>query len=90
MFVHTLCFANGDALSAAFGLLTESEWVEDCLAEPELLRVRFVAAVEPASDLIERIYLRGGLTWSTRASLQSEAPSPAEAIRSRLHDHAAS
>ncbi|NIW37919.1 MAG: hypothetical protein GWN32_15955, partial [Gemmatimonadetes bacterium] len=37
-----------------------------CTAESDHRRLRFVAPDRPADELIERIYLDGGLTWCTR------------------------
>jgi hypothetical protein len=60
---------NRDELSHAFDRLLSSEYVEDCLAEPAELRLRFVAPPERAAALIEKIYLRGGLVWCQRSPL---------------------
>ena len=66
MYIHTLHFRNGTELSWAFERLVACEHVEDCLVEPEELRIRFVAPRDATAPLIEKFYLRGGLTWSTR------------------------
>lgn len=85
MHLHTLCFANTQTLAAAFERLMSSEFVEDRLAEPELLRIRFVAPLEHANRLIENIYLDGGLTWTTRSSFPPASSSPTSALHARLY-----
>jgi len=83
--LYTLHLQDDGAFSAAFAALTASQFVEDCLAEPERLRIRFVAPRESGEALIEQIYLRGGLTWSTRAPFPSATSSPTEALQRRIH-----
>jgi hypothetical protein len=51
----------------------DSAWVEDCLAEPEVPRLRFRAPTEIAADMLEGIYRHGGLTWATRYRLRTDA-----------------
>ncbi len=85
MHLHTLEFTHPESLSSAFELLTDSARVEDCMAEPDLLRLRFVAEAGPADELIERIYLTGGLRWSTRAPLARPRLSLATAIQEQVH-----
>ncbi len=53
VYVHTLRFTNGNELSWAFYCLASSPFVEDCLTEPDMLRIRFVAELEHAAMLIE-------------------------------------
>jgi hypothetical protein len=65
-YVHTLRLTSKEQLSRAFDNLLSCEFVEDCLVEASLLRLRFVAPPEHASRLIERIYLEGGLAWCER------------------------
>jgi hypothetical protein len=64
-----LQFESPGELSWAMRRLLESAWVEDCLAEPEALRIRFRAPSDRAADLVERIYLHGGLIWASRHAL---------------------
>jgi hypothetical protein len=66
MYLHVLHFRSPQELSWAMGRLLDSSWVEDCLAEPQALRIRFRAPTSAAADLLERIYRQGGLTWATR------------------------
>ncbi|MFI5317174.1 MAG: hypothetical protein ACHQ6T_15845 [Myxococcota bacterium] len=80
MFVHTLEFVDQNRLAAAFERLVSSEHVDDCLVETDRLRIRFVAAPEQASALVERIYLDGGLRLSVRHHVASGAI-PASAPR---------
>ncbi len=67
VYVHTLYFTSRNELSWAFYYLVSAPFVDDCLTVPETLRIRFIAAPERAATLIERIYLRGGLTWCVRS-----------------------
>jgi hypothetical protein len=69
MYVHTLEFTDRDHLAAAFERLALCEQVEDCLVEANLLRIRFVAPSGAAAELVERIYLDGGLRLSLRHPL---------------------
>ena len=64
--VHALRFTDSVALARGFEEIARHEFVEDCLIDLEGLRIRFIAASEPARALIERIYLDGGLAFSTR------------------------
>ncbi|MFQ5515364.1 MAG: hypothetical protein ACE5FG_13150 [Myxococcota bacterium] len=77
MYVHTLQFTTRAELSWAFQHLLSSPYVEDCLSEPDALRLRFVAPPRSAAVLIDRIYLRGALTWCLRSRLPRSAPTPA-------------
>jgi hypothetical protein len=61
---------NRDQLSHAFDRLVSSEFVEDCMVEPAELQLRFVAPPERAADLVEKIYMRGGLVWCQRSPLR--------------------
>jgi len=70
VYVHTLCFANTNELSWAFHYLSSASFVDDCLTEIDTLSIRFVAAPERANIMIERLYLRGGLTWCVRSYLK--------------------
>lgn len=69
--VHELGFSDGDRLGRAFEQLMASARVEDCLVEPDQLRIRFSAPDEEAARLIERIYRGGGLTRARRYPLRT-------------------
>lgn len=71
MYIHTIQFKNSAEHGWAFHHLAASAYVDACLANPEKLEIRFVASAEQASLLIERIYLRGALTWCLRSTLRS-------------------
>jgi hypothetical protein len=71
--VHALRFTDSVALARAFEEIASHEFVEDCLIDLEALRIRFIAAAEPARTLIERIYLHGGLAFSTRHRVRLRA-----------------
>ena len=73
MYVHVLQFKSSSELSWAMRRLMDSAWVEDCLAEPEALRLRFRAPTDIAADMLERIYRNGGLTWASRYRLGTDA-----------------
>ena len=55
MFVHVLQFKSASELSWAMRRLMDSAWVEDCLAEPEALRLRFRAPSDIAADMLDPI-----------------------------------
>ena len=69
MQVHTLYFTDASELTRSFSCLAASESVEDCLVEPDRLRIRFLAPAASAEKLVERIYLDGGLKWCSRSSV---------------------
>jgi hypothetical protein len=69
VFVHTLHFTTVDELQRSFREVLESEFVEDCLVEPDALRLRFLAPPRSAEGVVERIYLHGGLSWCSRHPL---------------------
>lgn len=71
MQIHTLYFTDASELTRSFSCLAASESVEDCLVEPDRLRIRFLAPVASAEKLIERIYLDGGLKWCSRSSVSA-------------------
>ena len=71
MYVHTIRFSSSAELGWAFEYLTSSTYVASCLANTEKLEIRFVASARQAYLFIERIYLRGGLTWCARSTLRS-------------------
>jgi hypothetical protein len=73
MIVHTIHLKTRADLSRAFARLTGAELVEDCLVEPEQLRIRFVASGS-AERLLEQIYRGGGLTWHSRSRLRERRP----------------
>ena len=69
--VHTLRFDTPDQLSWAFSFLLGEESVDDCLVEPDLLRIRFVARPDYVDRLLDRVYQRGGLVWCERSRLRA-------------------
>ena len=74
MFVHTLVFGSTSELMRCFEMVMDHESVEDCLVEPEHLRLRFLAPDALSDRLIERIYQERGLRWCTRHPLEADAP----------------
>jgi hypothetical protein len=72
--VYLLQFENSAALARAFDCVVEFDRAESCTAEPEQLRLRFLAAPRPAESLLQRIYLYGGLTWCSRHELAQASP----------------
>lgn len=75
--VHTLHFADTERLQRSFEEVMSWESVEDCLVEPERLRLRFLAPARLADPLVERLYLQGGLTWCSRHVLRAASGEPA-------------
>ncbi len=73
MHVHTLHFTGVNELERSFAVVLESGFVEDCLVEPDALRLRFLAPPRRAAAVVERIYLHGGLRWCSRHRLRVEA-----------------
>jgi len=73
--VFILRIESEELLEKAFARLLESPDVSTCIIEPDHLQIRFVASDAVAEGLIDRIYLLGGLVWSSRHDLTSDAPS---------------
>lgn len=69
MYVFVLHIDGLTLLTRAFDLLMGHPDVASCAIEPELCRVRFVAKVSAGDELVERIYLDGGLAWCSRHPL---------------------
>ena len=69
--IHVLEFLTSDELAWAMRVLLDDPRVEDCLAEPEELRLRFRAPGDRAPALLERIYAHGGLSWVSRHTLRA-------------------
>ena len=66
IYEHTLQLATEVHLEKAFSRLMASVHVEDQVVETTRLRLRFTSPPGRAADLIERIYLEGGLRWCER------------------------
>ncbi len=66
IYEHTLQLATEVHLEKAFSRLMASVYVEDHVVETARLRLRFTSPPGRAADLIERIYLEGGLRWCER------------------------
>jgi hypothetical protein len=81
MYVHTLEFVDKERLASAFERLALCEHVEDCLVEANLLRIRFVAPPAAAAELVERIYLDGGLRLSMRHQVEGGIPATSSSLR---------
>jgi len=73
--IFVLRLESSGTLEAAFAKLLDSSDVSSCVIEPDSLQIRFVANPSVASQLIEKIYLRGGLVWSSRHPLSADPPS---------------
>ena len=65
MRVYVLHLEGPAALARAFDHVLESD-AASCMIEPELERIRFLAPLEIADALVERIYQEGGLLWCSR------------------------
>jgi len=72
--VFVLRIRSPHRLESAFARVMESPDVASCMIEPDNHQIRFVAPVKHAEALIERIYLDGGLEWSSRHKLSSDPP----------------
>lgn len=75
MRVYVLHLAGPIALDRAFDLVLESPDAASCMIEPQLERIRFLAPVEAADALVERIYQDGGLVWCSRHDVREPEPS---------------
>jgi len=80
MRVYVLHFESVGPLHRAFDLLIQCDDVASCMVEPERMRLRFLAPPRYGDPLVERLYLRGGLTWcsrhETRGAGAEASPSP--------------
>ena len=72
MRVYVLQFSNTGALQTAFSLLMQIDRTASCVAEPDLGRIRFAATPDQGEALVEKIYLRGGLSWCSRHELAKD------------------
>jgi hypothetical protein len=68
---------NEELLETAFSRVLEAPDVSSCIIEPDHLQLRFVSEEDVAERLLHRIYLSGGLVWSSRHDLSSDLPSHA-------------
>ncbi len=66
MRVYVLTFDSRPSLTRAFDAVLTSPEVASCMIEAEQIRIRFVAPVDHAEKIVERIYLDGGLVWCSR------------------------
>ena len=64
-----------ELLEKAFSRVLEAPDVSSCIIEPDHLQIRFVSDEDAAERLLHRIYLSGGLVWSSRHDLTSDSPS---------------
>ena len=71
MRVYMLQFATRSELSRAFDRILDDDEVSSCMIDMEIGRLRFLAPPEHADDLVERIYMDGGLTWCSRHDIGS-------------------
>jgi hypothetical protein len=72
--IFVLRLESSGSLEAAFAKLLDSSEVSSCVIEPDNLQIRFVSFPKVADELIQKIYLRGGLVWSTRHALSADPP----------------
>lgn len=70
--IFVLRLESSDQLEDAYARLSESSDVESCIVESDRLQIRFAAPEPAAESLIERIYLGGGLVWSSRHAASTE------------------
>ncbi len=69
MRIYDLRFRDSASVARAFERLMESSRVVTCEAEPENVRLRFLAPALAAANLLARIYLDGDLTWCSSHDL---------------------
>ncbi len=70
--VYVLRIPAPRLLESAFAHVMACPDVASCMIEPDNHQIRFVAPLAQAQALIERIYLDGGLQWSSRHALNSD------------------
>jgi hypothetical protein len=73
-YIFVLRLESSGTLEAGFAKLLDSSDVSSCVIEPDNLQIRFVASAEVADQLIQKIYMRGGLVWSSRHALSADPP----------------
>ena len=66
MRIYILRLDSRSLLTRAFDTVLAAPDVESCMIEAQERRLRFLAPVKAAEELVERIYLDGGLRWCTR------------------------
>jgi hypothetical protein len=66
MRVYVIHLDGPSALARAFDRVLESPDAASCMIEPELERIRFLAPIAAADELVELIYQEGGLLWCSR------------------------
>lgn len=70
--LFVLRMATKPDLEEAFGRVMDAPQVDSSVIEPDRLQIRFLAPEHAARQVIERIYLDGGLVWSSRHALSDE------------------
>ena len=71
MRVYVLLFETPAALTRAFDLVLERDDLMSCAVEPEQSRLRFLAPRKIGDELVQRIYLDGGLSWCSRHGVEA-------------------
>ncbi len=66
MRVYVLTFDSRPSLTRAFDAVLNAPEVVSCMIEADRERIRFIAPVDEAEKVVERIYLDGGLVWCSR------------------------
>jgi len=66
MRVYVLHFDQIGTLTRAFDRVLESPDVDSCMIEADHGRLRFLAPLPVADQLVETIYQHGGLIWCSR------------------------
>ena len=72
MRVYILRFEALGPLMRAFDRALESAHVTSCMIESEQSQLRFIAPEKAADDIVEHIYLDGGLVWCSRHEVPAD------------------
>jgi hypothetical protein len=70
MLIYVLHLGTRSRLEVAFERVLDHRAVASCAVEPGLGRLRFVAPRRAGDELVEAIYLEGGLAWCSRHTLR--------------------
>jgi hypothetical protein len=72
LLIYVLHLGSRSRLEGAFERVLEHGAVASCAVEPGLGRLRFLAPRRVGDELVEGIYLEGGLAWCSRHTLHEQ------------------
>lgn len=81
MLIYILHLGTRARLEVAFERVLDHAAVASCAVEPGLGRLRFVAPRRVGDELVEGIYLEGGLAWCSRHVIYEEGPAAVRDLR---------